>query len=145
MIHAKMNKKRSFEIFLTVIIGAIFVSQVIAFSFFLYWEFWWFDIIMHFIGGIFIGLLSLYIYYYSDYIEPKHFSFLVSLFIVFGAVSFIGVLWELFEFASDQFAISIGKRVALQQEFRDTLGDLFFDIVGGIFAAFIYIYLWKKN
>lgn len=140
-----MEKKRSFELFLIVLIGAIFISQVIALSLFLYWEWWWFDIIMHFAGGLFIGLLALYLYYYSHRIEPKHFSPLSALFIALGMVALIGVLWELFEFVTDQFAIAIGRRIELQQQFQDTLGDLFSDLVGGAVGAYMYLAIWKKN
>ena len=140
-----MNRQKIFEFFLAGLIVVIFIIQIIAQTLFLYWEFWWFDIVMHFAGGFFVGLLALYLYYYSRFVEPKHFSWIFALLLSLGATALVGVLWELFEFTSDQFAISIGRRVELQQQFQDTLGDLFSDLVGAILGAVTYLTLWRKK
>ena len=144
-ISYRMERNRSLEFFIGGLISFIFVAQIVALAYFLYWEFWWFDIVMHFLGGLFVGLLATYLYYHSRFIEPKHFSFIFILLLSLGASALIGVLWELFEFASDQFAISIGRRIELQQEFQDTLGDLFFDLIGAFVGALMYKTLWRKK
>jgi len=140
-----MDTKKTFELSLLGLIVIILGLHAFALAFFLYWKYWWFDILLHFLGGIFVGLFALYLYYYSRYIQPQHFHKRYAFFLSFATVALIGIMWEFFEFSSDKFAIYIGRREALQQGFQDTLGDLFFDLVGAIFAVHTYLLLWRKK
>ena len=99
-----MDTKKTFELSLLGLIVIILGLHAFALAFFLYWKYWWFDILLHFLGGIFVGLFALYLYYYSRYIQPQHFHKRYAFFLSFATVALIGIMWEFFEFSSDKFA-----------------------------------------
>ena len=67
------------------------VFHQIALTFSLYWYYWWFDILMHFWGGILLGLLF-YIAVKSRWFNLKSNNYLI---VVWLLVVTLG--WELFE------------------------------------------------
>ena len=81
---------------------------------------------MHFLGGLLVGLSSLWLLFFSGYIRkprPPHSPYLIAG--LFGLC--VGLLWEAFE-------ITIG----VPRETRyllDTATDLFLDILGALFGA----------
>ena len=84
--------------------------------------------IMHFLGGFWVGLIYFYIFF------PQNISFkLISEILIF--VLFIGVGWEVFEIAVND--------VIAQNPFNilDTISDTFFDLSGGAFAT---LYFFKR-
>ncbi len=94
----------------------------------------WFDKVMHFGGGV-LAALTFFIVF-EKVIKEIHgtLSFLQIGLIILSWVSMIGVIWEWFEyyqdvlFNSSRFVLSSGI-------LADTLGDIFFDILGGIFLV----------
>lgn len=95
-------------------------------QFYWYTSIWYFDMIMHFLGGIW---LSSAFVYFSPPKEIKLVYALKILFVVF-AVSFG---WEVFEVLIDRFITHDAFNLL------DTLSDLFFDMSGGS-AAVIYLF-----
>ncbi|MFH0846044.1 MAG: hypothetical protein V1851_01440 [Patescibacteria group bacterium] len=131
-----MLDKKRFSIVLMVLIYVILIMDILAFRFFLYWRFWWFDIVMHFLGGIWIMLVSYYIFYLSDYAEyVRHLSKKYSPFILsLSSIAFVGIFWELFELTT---------KVSIQSNYvLDTSLDLFMDMSGWIVA---YTYVEKRT
>ncbi len=128
-------QKKPFSIIVLVLIYLIFILDMIAGQYSLYWRFWWFDIVMHFLGGFFIALLSYYVFFLSGYfikISKKFSVFVVSL--IFVLV--IGVLWEVFEYV-------IKVSTAQSNYILDTNLDLLMDTLGWLVA---YCFLLKiKN
>lgn len=113
---------------------AIFIFLILAVNFLankLYWysSLWWFDMVMHFSGGVWVGLFGLYL------LEPETIS-LASVFKILLFVFLIGVAWEVFE--------SFVDKVITQNSFNilDTSSDIFFDLTGGLCAI---LYIWKKQ
>lgn len=100
-----------------------------ALTFYLYWTTDWFDIVMHFLGGFFIGLLALFTFYISEWVEfPRH--HIGSIFaMTLGTVLLIGLGWELWE-------IFVGFTDVITDQV-DTMIDLVMDTLGGI-CAFAY-------
>ncbi len=100
----------------------------IALDFFLYWTTDWYDIVMHFLGGVVIGMIAyLVIDMFSGLKIVKqtklaHFSF------VFGILLIIGLGWELFEIWTELID-PIADRL-------DSMMDLVMDSVGGVTAFF---------
>jgi len=93
----------------------------------------WFDIPMHFLGGLAVALTYATIMKqlqkekYIGKIPPlAFFIFLISL------VALTAVLWEFLEFITDQ-TIAINYQLGL----KDTMGDLFLGLIGGIAGYFI--------
>lgn len=115
---------------------AIALVHSIAVLYNLYWRFLWIDIPMHFLGGALAGLI--FIWLCEKF--PGHFdlsrNFFMTVLAILSFTAFIGVLWEFFEFVYDALIASRGWGALALQGARDTLGDIFFDILGG-FAVVI--------
>jgi uncharacterized membrane-anchored protein len=124
------------ELFFTSLL--VLILHVIALKFFLYWSTDWFDILMHLLGGVVIGLLAMFLFYTSGYMKfPK--DHLGSIFaMTIGAVLLVGLTWELWE-------IFVGFTDVLDDQ-ADTMLDLVMDTIGG-FVAFGYgkKFVWKDK
>lgn len=102
----------------------------------------WWDIVLHGIAGLMIGLIGFTIVY-SFYLTHKVvfkpgfaavFSFSFSL--------AIGALWEILEFSLDSFFGIHMQRGGL----TDTIGDLIFDSIGALIVAVIgYFYIKGRH
>ncbi|EKD33486.1 MAG: hypothetical protein ACD_76C00018G0002 [uncultured bacterium] len=107
------------------------------------YSFWdWYDVPMHFGGGLAMGALGIALW--QEGIDGIRFKgrlarhlewWLVPVFVL-GFVSSISIGWEFHEFLLDQ--VSLGVR---QPSVADTMADFFFDGAGGIAALFI----WSKK
>ncbi|MDD4761610.1 MAG: hypothetical protein PHZ25_01105 [Candidatus Pacebacteria bacterium] len=102
-----------------------------------YWNLSWLDIPMHFLGGFFIAVFFLWIRKNLPFLVGKN-NFFVDFIIILGFVALIGVLWEFFEYFLDYFFANRGVMPLSQVSLQDTLGDLFFDLVGGFSARLIH-------
>lgn len=115
-------------VWLLGITGAIVgVLQVVALKFFLYWTIWWFDIVMHFLGGFWIALIVLWFYkaFTRNEARSDH-GYLLALL----GVIVVGVAWEVFE-------VVAGLTDAEENYAVDTIVDLIMDTVGALVAAYI--------
>ncbi len=114
----------------------VFLLHIILFSFGVYQRLPWFDIPMHFLGGLAISYSSVLFFRYFK--EKGFFSinrtFLFVLIIV-STVSFVAVLWEFFEFFLHLFV-----SVSFQPSVADTMKDLFIGMLGGL----VWGILWRK-
>lgn len=90
-----------------------------------YYIFWYFDMPMHFIGGIVASFLIVYVFYnkISKYNTLPIYYIIIGIFI-------IGFGWEIFEY--------IFNNIIAGQVWNmfDTLSDICFDLSGGIVALF---------
>jgi len=130
-------KKKSFSIILVIFIYVIFSLDMLATQYFLYWRFWWFDIMMHFLGGFWISLTAYYLFYFSGYLNriSKKFSvFTLSL----TTVIFVGIFWEIFEYVTK-------VSVAQSNYLLDTYLDLFMDVFGWLASYFVLLKINNKN
>ena len=125
-----MNKKKLFKT-LAYLIVFILTINFFANKFYWYYSIWYFDVIMHFLGGFWVGLAFLYLF------PPKD-SPLGAIFITLLLVLTVGVLWEVFE-------ILINEIIA-QNPFNvlDTASDIFFDLSGGL-CAILYLLVPLEN
>lgn len=122
------------EIFsLSIIISFLHYSALVLF---LYWTVSWFDSMMHFLGGLLIGLIISFIFYIYEWEAfPKNNKVQV-LIITLGGVLVIGLTWELWE-------LFVGFTDIVKDQ-TDTLLDIIMDLIGGG-MAFLYAkkYLWQ--
>lgn len=95
----------------------------------------YYDLPMHFLGGIWVGLIV--IAFWGRFFEPLNFerSFGNALKIA-GIVLTVGLLWELFEFSLYSLHAQFGIGGYENMELGDTLKDLILDWLGGI-AVFL--------
>lgn len=119
-----------------------------------YWnpDYWWLDVVLHFLGGFFIASLAWWlgrkfprfdIFHREGNSRPLKKNFFKNL-IIFAAIGvLIGVFWEFFEFGFDYFFIDSGRFTYLnyaQISKSDTMSDLLMDFVGASAAAFIFLF-----
>ena len=131
-----MSKLRAFwESFFVLIL--IVILHFLGSYFNLYWVYKWFDIPMHFLGGLWVVLTTLWIFCYFGHINSiinyKTRAFLVAL----SAILIIGIGWEIFELL---------VRITFINEngyWMDTSGDLLNDFLGGM-VAYLYFIRGKR-
>jgi hypothetical protein len=79
----------------------------LAFRYFLYWKYAWFDVLMHLFGGLAVGLLSSWAYLElkaaAAQIDPHSWRGLFSFNLIFALV--IGLIWEMFEVFADRLVV----------------------------------------
>jgi hypothetical protein len=118
------------ELLFVSIFIAVLHHVAIVFSW--YWVFWWMDILMHFLGGVAIGLAILWLVFVSgsvSIISMPH-ERLLGLCIVIGCVLVVGLGWEIFEF----YAKVPNEKNIL----ADTTIDFIMDALGGL-VAYLYV------
>jgi len=88
----------------------------------------YFDMIMHFLGGLWLGLFFTYVYSINK-------INLGQITIILSSVLLIGLSWEVFEF--------IVNNVIAKTPFDllDTISDIFWDLMGGFISI---LYFLKK-
>ena len=113
---------------LIYLIFFIFLVNFLANKLYWYSSIWYFDMLMHTLGGFWVGLLYLYVF------KPQKVSFRI----VFKVILFIlaiGIGWEVFE-------IMVNDVIARNPfNLLDTVSDIFFDLTGGISTV---VYFYKK-
>lgn len=114
--------------FLAIFLYLIAIAHIIGGLNDWYLTVWWYDILIHFLGGAWLALL------FSIYF-PKHRS---NFFVVLGFVFFIGIGWEVYEFLIEFIFVAKGQMSLIQMTLKDTLGDLISNFFGGATIFFIY-------
>ena len=130
--------RKNVLIFILFLAGLVAILNYVAIDNFLYWRFWWFDILMHFLGGLLIGLMSLWAYFYSDFFKNSKVEKNILIIISLISVWFIGVGWEIFE-------ILIEPEYFKEGYILDTILDLVMDTLGAIVAGLILLKINKKD
>lgn len=133
-----MNKYRtSFFFLLFSALISLAVLHLTGIYFSLYWKFLWFDVVVHFLAGLWVGGTVLWLLYLSGYFKltiPRKITiFSLSL----GAALFVGAMWEIFE-------VWIGATLlADPRTYRiDTVIDILADVTGA-FAIALYFNVKK--
>lgn len=126
-----MERKKLFKILACLII-LIFAADFAAHKFHWYFSIWYFDMLMHFLGGFWISLVLIWLWSGRDSFRKLSAN---PIFKILSGVLIIGVLWEVFE-------LIVNNTIAQNPfDVLDTASDLFFDLAGGTFSAF---YFFKK-
>ena len=105
------------------------VFHQVGSMFYLYWSLPWFDNVAHFLGGLAIGVLSIWVIY-GLILRSTPSSVKVMLTTIFS-VLIIGVGWEIFEHIYGIANPTGGNYVT------DTTHDLIADTLGAILAGII--------
>lgn len=110
-----MNRNKLAVLTLSVLLFTLILHLFGMYDYF-YVRFWFYDIIVHILGGVGIALSTLYILK-----DPKY----IIIFVII-----CGILWEIFEVYYD---IS-GSPFGTFPYFLDTVKDLVDDLIGGMFV-----------
>lgn len=111
-----------------------------------YWAYWWFDIVMHVGGGVWVAWAAVWMAGRLDATRPLP-AWITALGVL-ASVALVGVLWELLEAVADAYLIlQAAPFSGLVDGFGeapfngrfDSLLDLFNDLVGGaiVIAAWL--------
>ncbi|HPS21258.1 MAG TPA: hypothetical protein PLO44_00400 [Candidatus Paceibacterota bacterium] len=122
-----MDKKKLFIRLATVILF-IFFLNFIGSKFYWYYSVWYFDIIMHTLGGFWVALAALWIFPTKE--QKITYKYIIQILLI---VLTIGIFWEFFE-------IFVNETIA-QNPFNilDTVSDIFCDLAGGTFATIYFV------
>jgi hypothetical protein len=90
----------------------------IALTFSLYWYYWWFDILMHFWGGVLLGVLFYIV------IKSRWFNLKPKTLLMVGYLLIVTLGWEFFEL--------LIKFTASNNYWSDTLIDVLMGLIGGL-------------
>lgn len=126
--HTVMPTRRLFFIQATLIAIVGFV-HIVALQLYLYWQFPWLDVFVHFFGAMWVALFAVWLLV----ISKAHISFIR----VFGLLVFVSIGWELFE---------LWGGVPREANFAfDTTIDLIMDALGGVFGYFLARHLTDND
>ncbi len=135
------------------IFASMFVGEVLHF----YYIHPWWDMIVHLSATAFLGYFGFLLAYALNkdkHIHAKLSPFFLATFAFFFSV-FVGVLWEIFEFAADSFlGANMQKAKNLQDIYGvfdtrlgvlDTMIDLIVNCIGAFIVAFLGYQLLKRG
>lgn len=126
---------RPFPRSLVILVVFIAIVNIIAIQYYWYWRMRWFDMPMHFLGGMWLaGMLLWFRFFSHPALEaPTRFSRILFWGLLGSGV--LGLGWEVYE--SSVSLVTIGRINAIP----DTLSDLCFDMAGGFLGSVI---VWLK-
>jgi len=121
---------------LFILIWVLAFLHMLAEAYYLYWTIDWFDIVTHFLGGLWLGIASLWFWYLSGYLHKAHMPNKKALYIALGAGIFIGIFWEIYEFTVWHLS-----GAGLPSNYvSDTIMDICVDFVGACVGYFSFIF-----
>ena len=100
----------------------VWVLNFIALTFYFYWTVGWYDYLMHFLGGLSIGVLAIW----ALKIENRS---LKAFLVAFVSVMVVGVGWEIFEYLN-------GLTFSTESYKLDIAHDLIMDALGATTAYY---------
>lgn len=120
---------------LLFILAVLFFASV---KFYLDWFYWWYDMVLHFLGGVVVGMFSLV--FLKEFFGLDHWTNKKIIVLTFLITLLIGLLWEIFELVVGTTSFADGRIY-----FTDTVSDLILDVVGGLFGVLCGFKIWGKN
>ncbi len=111
-----------------IAMSTLAITHYVATINFLYWRYTWLDIPMHFLGGLCVALGFSILPFFRITLPERYRTLIWYLLMVFA----VGIAWEVFEYINGISLASPHERLL-----TDTLGDLFFDLLGGYTGYFI--------
>ena len=126
--NAEMKERAVSGISIVFLALVIALFQALANEYYLYWEWWWADIVMHFLGGLLIASGVLWWLHFEIPVGlrsqvPKFLTALLAIIVV-------GVAWEVFEYVTGMYnAVNYTLDVTL---------DLVTNVGGMLFAYLLF-------
>lgn len=112
----------------------VFVLNALASFFYWYQSFVWFDMVMHFFGGIVVTFFLVFVFYKTYDIWAMERTFWKAILMNSLIFVLIAVLWEIMEF-SVQHAFDIYGALATP---ADSVSDIFCGLAGSLLALVYY-------
>jgi hypothetical protein len=121
-----MNYKKNVLNTLVFSVLFLFLLNFIGIEFIFYYLFWWFDIVVHFFGGVAVFFLIFYVFYSFITKKTQFPIFLISI----GLLS-VTIGWEVFEYIVN---ILTGL---VPNSYLDSFSDICFGVSGGMIAMLL--------
>jgi hypothetical protein len=118
----------------------LFLGEICDF----YTKFWIWDLLLHFISGIYLVIIAMFIFKNTLIKSPNTNYLKYIILIIFSAFSFsicIGTLWEIYEFICDYFF----KTDMVKGGLEDTLSDIISNTIGAFIPSIIYFIKFLKK
>lgn len=119
-----------------VLVVLLAVGHITAIYFNLYEGRVWIDMPLHFIAGIALGVIWIWI---LDYREARGVSYSDLLLLTMSLVGWVLLLsfsWELFEFAMREYFLKLAQAWKIYPPNpKDTLSDMIFGLLGGLLTV----------
>ena len=126
--------------FSIIIVGALVATlHITALSLHLYFVYSWFDIMMHFIGGLLAAMFGVWLYEKFGKEALKNDVHYNVLFNVVIFVTIVGLLWESFELL---LGLTLDNRVLYVE---DTILDFVMNTIGAVAGYFYACWIIKKS
>lgn len=122
----RLNSKIKF-IYIVYIFLAQFLGSIIN----LYKAIWWYDLLIHFLSGFLLIILCLNLAKIKFQNKLNQFIYYI------GFVSFITVIWEVFEFIFDILLKSNMQHI--ETGVFDTMEDMILSLIGGILGYILFV------
>ncbi|PIT91186.1 hypothetical protein COU17_01610 [Candidatus Kaiserbacteria bacterium CG10_big_fil_rev_8_21_14_0_10_49_17] len=131
MHHPLKHPLFKLQFFLLALLAAV---HFYALKYFLYWSYLWLDMFMHYLGGLWLGVIALWFFYFYTG-APRNTTH--ALFIALGMGLGIGGAWEVFEVFA---GLPVESNYVL-----DTAIDMLMDTLGVITAWFCITVVFFKH
>lgn len=118
----------------------VLFSHITALKYHLYFVYWWFDMVIHFLAGLTISMTIIYLIW--SFLPRKITTTLTSATVALPAVLLFAVGWEVFELYS-KLVYAKGFYYTI-----DTFIDIFMGLLGGMIGVlYISTFLtsWQKQ
>jgi hypothetical protein len=135
--------KRGLTVGTIFLVVALHLPAVLSDSYFF---FWWYDVMMHTLGGIAMGFLGTVVWEWlrsGREIKSKK-ELVLQLGFVLGCVALVGIGWEWTEALVDAVLLPRLGFADAQLGLIDTMLDLYFDIFGG-FCAWLLLRAYDER
>lgn len=133
----KVYETNEFVVFIYYIF--LLTSMVMGYALDYYYKTWWFDLLSHFISGIFSGIISIVLFEKLKLKNRKYNWFNFLLIIIFSIS--VAAVWEYIEFFSDKL-FGTDNQWVISTGVSDTMTDMLIATLGGILVGLYYL---KKN
>jgi hypothetical protein len=127
-----MDRKKLLK-HLVILMFFIFILNYLGEKFYWPYSIWYFDMITHTLGGLWVGLFFAYFYSFS---LPVSKNLATNMVLIVTSLLIMGLLWECFEYYA--YTIVGGANFVP----LDTASDVCFDLVGGLLAV---TYFMRSN
>ena len=105
-----------------------------------YMDFWWYDVLLHFIGGLWVASTFFWLYYEGGFAKKPKYTLANFFLFTLGATIVVGIAWEIFEYIFGLTYILPGESYSI-----DTICDMGMDIIGSLCVYLFYrLYFWRK-
>ncbi|MBX4181352.1 hypothetical protein KW807_00610 [Candidatus Parcubacteria bacterium] len=127
-----MSRHRSLLYTALILTATLGILHVFAMKYSLYWVYWWFDWVMHFLAGTAGGFSAYWILFVSGLWRRNSDKILLPILSVVFCLLVVGVAWEIMEYTH-------GITESQEGYALDTIHDLVMDTLGALIAATISV------